>query len=616
MVTDRTADADHLAEIIAERVGPNIRLALPLGLGKPVTLVNALTRLVARRPDLRLSIFTALTLEPPAARDPLSAKLLGPARERLFGAYPRIDYADWQRAGEMPENIELREFFLLAGRWLGVEAAQQNHVSVNYSAALDVLADLRPNLVLQLVAPMEAGFSLSCNPDISADLLRMRREGVLDFQLGVETNPQLPPMGGSAAIAAEEADFVLAPEDPFELFSAVRRPVGEVDHAIGLHVSRLVPDGGTLQIGIGSLGDAVANALLLRARGDIDEIWRACPFAVDDRFAETGRFETGLHAVTEMLVEGILRLFEEGVIRREAAGAAIHAAFFVETRDFYRRLREMPAERRAKIAMQPVSWTNTLLGAEQEKRAARGGARFVNAAMKATLLGAAVSDATEDGQVVSGVGGQTDFVAQALALDGARSILTLPATRTRRGRAESNIVWSYGHVTVPRQMRDIVVTEYGIADLRGRSDAEVIAAMLEIADSRFQPGLLKQAKAAGKLDGDHEIPPVARFNLPSAVRGWLDPFRAELAEFPFGTDFTPVEARLLAALGRLKEARGSARALAPFLLRGLAAADASETECLQRLELAAPRGPRAHVQAMLVRGALRRGREGEDGASG
>ena len=119
--------------------------------------------------------------------------------------------------------------------------------------------------------------------------------------------------------------------------------------------------------------------------------------------------------------------------------------------------------------------------------------------MMATLLGAAVSDGLDNGQVVSGVGGQYNFVAQAFALSGARSVLTLEATRQTGGRAQSNIRWTYGHETIPRHLRDVFITEYGIADISGKSDADVIAAMLAITDSRFQDELARTAKDAGKL---------------------------------------------------------------------------------------------------------------------
>src|SRR5215472_14678444 len=139
-------------------------------------------------------------------------------------------------------------------------------------------------------------------------------------------------------------------------------------------------------------------------------------------------------------------------------------------------------------------FVNELYGDETGKRRARAKARFVNNAMMATLLGAAISDALADGQVVSGVGGQYNFVAQSFALEDARSIIMLRATRTARRRTSSNVLWNYGHTTIPRHLRDIVVTEYGIADLRGKSDRDVIAAMLAVADSRFQDELLRRAR--------------------------------------------------------------------------------------------------------------------------
>ena len=119
--------------------------------------------------------------------------------------------------------------------------------------------------------------------------------------------------------------------------------------------------------------------------------------------------------------------------------------------------------------------------------------------MMATLLGDVISDGLEDGRIVSGVGGQYNFIAQAFALEGARSAIVLHATRTAAGKTYSNIRWRYGHTTIPRHLRDIIVTEYGIADIRGKSDSETIAAMLAITDSRFQDELLKQAKDAGKI---------------------------------------------------------------------------------------------------------------------
>src|SRR6202023_3280006 len=218
-----------------------------------------------------------------------------------------------------------------------------------------------------------------------------------------------------------------------------------------------------------------------------------------------GPFEQGLYGVSEMLFEAFLGLIDAGIIKREVDGVLLHGAFFLGPKSFYRALREMTASQIARIQMMPVSFTNEIFGDENAKRRARVDACFVNNAMMATLMGAVISDGLENGQVVSGVGGQYNFVAQAFALRGARSILTLEAIRQAGAKAQSNIRWSYGHETIPRHLRDVVVTEYGVADIRGKSDADVIAAMLEVADSRFQRELAREAKDAGKLPKDFEI---------------------------------------------------------------------------------------------------------------
>jgi Acetyl-CoA hydrolase/transferase C-terminal domain len=227
--------------------------------------------------------------------------------------------------------------------------------------------------------------------------------------------------------------------------------------------------------------------------------------------------------------------------------------------------------------------------------------------MMATLLGAAVSDGLDNGQVVSGVGGQYNFVAQAFALPGARSILALEATRQAGAKAQSNIRWSYGHETIPRHLRDIVVTEYGVADLRGKSDADVIAAMLQVMDSRFQDELAHTAKDAGKLPKDFEIPAAYRENRPERIKAALKSARESglLPQFPFGSDFTDTERRLIPALQILQEAQHAPRQLAGLLWRGLTRTpDAADQECLTRLSLDRPATMSERVYRALVSAAL------------
>jgi hypothetical protein len=603
-------DAASLADRVVDRAGPSIVLALPLGLGKGVLVANALFDRAAADPTVDLRIFTALTLDKPRPPSELERRFIMPVVERLFGGYPDLAYVTALRAGVMPANVEVNEFFFLAGRWLGNPLAQQAYIPANYTHALGYVLDRGVNVIAQLISPGDGSYSLSCNPDLTLDLLRARREGRADFVLVGEVNAELPYMTGECEVEAGEFDFILEnPQTHYPLYAPPKMPVSAADYATGLHIARLVPDGGTLQIGIGSIGDAVAQGLILRHRENAAFRDVAARLAAPQVAAacHDQPFETGLYGLSEMFVDSFLPLADAGILSREVDGAVLDAAFFLGPNAFYQRLREMNEAERGRLRMRSVAFVNQLYGDEAAKRQARVGARFVNNAMMATAQGAIVSDGLEDGRVVSGVGGQYNFVAQAFALDGARVVIALGATRREGARVVSNIRWSYGHVTIPRHLRDIVVTEYGVADLRGRTDAEAVAAMLAITDARFQDGLLAEAKAAGKIPKAYRIPDAARANLPGRIEAALAPARARglLPPFPFGTDFTATEQRLMPALQRLKAASASPLAAVRLGLAGVGAAGRDESDCLARLGLDAPAGLRDRLYRALVLGALR-----------
>jgi acyl-CoA hydrolase len=604
-------DPARIADAIVEKVGKTVMLAMPLGLGKANHIANALFDKAAADPSLKLTIFTALTLEAPRAKTELERRFLKPISERLFAGYPPLHYAAAVHGGRVPPNIQINEFFLEAGQWLSSPYAQQHYISANYTHALRYVLDRGVNVVAQLVAHRadepSHPFSLSCNPDLTLDLLKLRRDGKADFLLCGQTNSELPFLRNDAAVEADEFDFLLdSKATDFPLFAAPREPVSLADYAAGLHAATLVPDGGTLQIGIGSLGDAVAQALVLRHKQN-DAFCRLLETLGHDMSSEaqlrTEPFTAGLYGCTEMFVEGLLDLYRAGILKREVAGVVLHAGFFVGSRAFYRALREMPADIAAKFGMTSISYVNEIYQDQDEKRRARVKARFLNDAMMATLLGDVISDGLEDGRVVSGVGGQYNFIAQGFALDGARSAILLHATRTAKGKAQSNIRWRYGHATIPRHLRDIIVTEYGIADIRGKADRDVIAAVLAITDSRFQDELLRTAKDAGKIERGYELPRPARDNTPDAIERALKPAATAglLPAFPFGTDFTDLEQRLIPALGRLKSA--SPRELATLAVRGFFSAD-DHADCMERMGLTKPQSMMDRLYAFLVRGAL------------
>ena len=606
---------EAIAEHIIREVGPDLVVGLPLGLGKANHIVNALYARAAADRAISLTFFSALTLEKPRPKNLLERRFITPVIERLFGSYPDLAYAAALHAGALPPNVKVIEFFFLAGAWLHVPFAQQHYISANYTHASSYLLARGLNVVTQLVAKRVVDgvtrYSLSCNTDTTLDLLRARSEGRASFRLIGQVNSELPFMPGAGDLPAEAFDaFLESPATEFALFAPPSEPVSDNKYAIGIHAAGLVRDGGTLQIGIGQVGDALAQGLIVRHRDNAQ--FRA----VTERLApgteqavETAPFEKGLYGLSEMLFEAFLGLVQAGIIKREVDGAVLHGAFFLGPQSFYRALREMTPEQIARIQMMPVSFTNELYGDEQAKRRARIDARFVNNAMLATLMGAVISDGLDNGQVVSGVGGQYNFVAQAFALQGARSILTLEATRGAGAKTRSNIRWSYGHETIPRHLRDIVVTEYGVADLRGKSDADVIAAMLAVADSRFQDELARQAKDAGKLPKGFEIPAAHRENYPQRIVEALKPARDAglLPAFPFGSDFSATEQRLIPALQLLAEAQAMPRRLPGMVWQGLTRTpDAEDSECLARLGLDKPvtwsqRFYRALVSAALIR---------------
>ena len=554
-----------------DRVGPRLRLGTPLGIGKPNPLVDAFYRRASEDPRLDLRIFTALSLSRPRWSSDLERRLLEPILDRVFGNYPDPRFARDLLADRLPPNVRVTSFYYQPGSAIGSELAQRSHTSTNYTHVVRDLIAEDLNVLAQLVAvppPAEdsAGLSLSSNPDLTLDLLPWllaRRDAGKPVALVAQVNRQLPFMYGDAVVPRETFDLVL--DDPsleFDLFAPPNQPVADTEYAIALHASALVRDGGTIQVGIGALGDAVSHLLLMRHQGNAR--YRSLLEAggtlsrhaqVVSRIGGTDPFASGLYASSEMFMQGLLELMRGGVLRRESvSGHVVHGCFFLGSRAFYDALRRMSAEERRRISMTRISYVNELYGDEERKRRDRRHARFLNTGMVATLLGAVASDGLEDGRVVSGVGGQYNFVAMAHELDEGRSILMIRSVRESGGKVASGVRFGYGHLTIPRHLRDIVITEYGIADLRGKSDEEVVAAMLQVSDSRFQDGLLREAKEAGKIHHQYEIPEAFRQNHPEAIKAAFAPFRANgtLPEFPFGTDLTDVETGLARALRHLK----------------------------------------------------------------
>jgi acyl-CoA hydrolase len=704
---------ERAVERILAHAGPRLVVAAPLGLGKPNRLLNVLYRRIAAEPARSLELITALSLARPAPKPGLEARFAGPFLERHFGAdYPDLDYVRDRRRDALPANVRVIEFYLQSGSALGEARAQRDYASINYTHVAREVAARGVNVIVQLVARRGRRLSLSSNPDVTPDLLeRLASDGKPRPYVVAVVHPELPFLGHDAELDAADVDLLVEEPGPaHRLFALPRGEVNLAEYALGLHASALVADGGTLQIGIGALSDALVHALLLRQRDNasyraaLAALWPdATPPALVHEQGGLEPFTQGLYGASEMVMDGFMHLRRAGILARHvyddlalqralnagaleetlAPGAAaalvahgvlpevvdadalakmtrfgmlpesacldggaivlpgderigrdladatnrarldvamagrrlrgghyLHGAFFLGSRPLYEWLRTLSGDDADGLSMTRVSHINELYGgAEMLQKAQRRAARFYNTCMMATLLGAAASDALADGQVVSGVGGQYNFVAMAHALSDGRSVLMLRATREQRGREVSNVLWNYGHTTIPRHLRDVVVTEYGIASLRGSTDQTCIRRMLCIADSRFQEGLRRQAVAAGKLDPAWTIPAAFRGNTPAALRERLAPFRGRglFPDYPFGSDFDPLELRLIGALRQLERAGATRAGRLGLALRALATRpDARHRDALARLGLAAPRALGERFAARLVAWALER----------
>ncbi|MDF1866101.1 MAG: acetyl-CoA hydrolase/transferase C-terminal domain-containing protein [Saprospiraceae bacterium] len=669
-------DEHKIVDEVIQKIGKKIILGSPLAAGKANHIVNAFYQRALADKSIDLTICTALTLEKPRGKSDLEKRFLNPFADRVFGDYPDLDYEQDRMKGALPDNIEVIEFYFPPGKYVGNDSIQQNYVSSNYTHVTRDMLDRKINVVAQLVAKKEIDgqnyFSLSCNPDVTIDIIDQLKATNATFTTIAQVNQNLPFMYGDAMVEEGLYDFVLdEPEKYFKVFGPPKMSVSEADFMIGLYCSTLVKDDGELQIGIGSLGDSTVYNLLLRHNQNAEYQALLSDLKIKEKFGEvinklgdTSPFEKGLFGASEMLVDGFMHLYNAGIVKKKAYdhvglqklinrdliketfsddilevllenkvihgqiskkdfdflqywgifkedlsysdktiqtgegmtikphirepeslealkkhclgnslknGQIMQGGFFLGPQRFYKWLKELPNEEKKLINMKSVLKINQLYGHEALDRLHRKNARFINSCMMQTLSGAAVSDGLENGQVISGVGGQYNFVAMAQELPDGNSILNLRSTRNSKGKFHSNIVPFYGHITIPRHLRDVVVTEYGIAYIRGCTDQEIIKKILNITDSRFQNELMIWAKKVGKLEKHYQIPSAFSNNYPASYLEVVKKYKSKgfYKTFPFGTDLTDDEIVIGKALKSLKNDLSSKPNLLKTLFKGL-----------------------------------------------
>ena len=451
IMTDRSAWQDVYASKVmtaaaaVRLIRPGRRLLLGSGAAEPVHLAESLVKDGAHLTDNE--IVHLLTLGPaPYVRPELASRF----RHAAFFIGPNVREAVQQgRADFIPVFLsEIPE--LIRSRRVRIDVA-----------------------LIQTSVPDVHGY---VSLGVSVDVVRAAVD-CAELVLA-EVNPNMPRTHGDSFLHISKIDGLVPVDSP--LLELAPEPPGEVERAIGEHVARLVPNGATLQAGIGSIPNAVLGALAKHT-------------------------DLGVH--TEMLSDGMMALAEAGVIngaRKSLLPGKLVTSFVMGTRALYEWAHENPA-----LELRGSDFVNDPRVISENDRMVS-----INSALAVDLTGQVAAD-TLLGKFFSGIGGQVDFVRGASRSRGGRSIIALRSTACHGSvsSVRAALEEGAGIVTSRGDVR-YVVTEYGVADLWGKSVRERALALVEIAHPRFRAELLGQAKQRHYVFVDQR--------LPSAVYPWRE----------------------------------------------------------------------------------------------
>ena len=308
--------------------------------------------------------------------------------------------------------------------------------------------------VLVNVSPPDRHGYCSLGTSVIAMPTAIKMAGTVIAQL----NESMPRTLGDSFVHVNDIDFGVEVDIP--PYAHALNHIGDVERKIGEHIADLIPDGATLQMGIGAIPSAVANALL------------------DKR-------ELGIH--TEMMTDVVLDLVEAGVVtgaRKEINVGRIVATFMLGSERLYRWVDDNPM-----IEMRPAEYTNDTAVIRRFKSMVA-----VNSAIEVDLTGQVCADSIGS-RMYSGVGGQMDFIRGAALADEGRAIIAMPSTAAGGtvSRIAAYLQQGAGVVTT-RAHVETIVTEYGIAEMHGRSVPERARALIAIAHPTFRAELEFEAR--------------------------------------------------------------------------------------------------------------------------
>jgi acyl-CoA hydrolase len=310
------------------------------------------------------------------------------------------------------------------------------------------------NVVFSMASPMDeyGYFSLSLGPDYTMAAIEKAHAVVL------EVNPNVPFANGNCHIHISKVAALVESDDP--ILEVGLPKIGPVQEAIGKYVADMIPDGATLQIGYGGIPDAVVMQL-------------------------THKRDLGIH--TEMIGDGIMSLVEAGVVnnsRKNYHPGKMFATFALGSKKLYQFMHRNPA-----LEMHPVDFTNDPYLAGQNDNL-----HAINATMQIDFMGQCGSESLGS-RPYSGTGGQSDFVRAANRSNGGKAFIVLPATA--KDDTISRIVPTLTpgtHVSTSKNDINYVVTEFGVAQLRGKTARQRCEALIGIAHPNFRAELREAAK--------------------------------------------------------------------------------------------------------------------------
>ncbi|WP_369425387.1 GNAT family N-acetyltransferase [Methanothrix sp.] len=366
-------------------------------------------------------------------------------------------------------NFRLDSFFIGESTRDPINRADADYTPIFLSALPELFRNGTINVDMALIQATPPDENGDMSLGISVDIMKAVIENA--SRVAVQVNPQMPYVHGDTLINIKDVDYVVYHEEP--LLEYVESAPTELAQQIGKYVARIVEDGSTIQVGYGSIPNAVLSNL-------------------------RDKKHLGVH--TELLTDGIVELMKNGAVDNSMKtldrGKTV-ATFCMARRETYRYL-----DRNPDVEFRQIDYTNNpLVIAKQRNMVA------INSALEIDLTGQATAESL-GGTLYSGIGGQADFMRGAAMAPGGKTILALPSTA--KDGSVSRIVpclRSCAGVTLTRGDIRYVVTEHGIAYLHGRNLRERAMALIAVAHPKFRAWLIEEAKRMNILYRDQIVLP-------------------------------------------------------------------------------------------------------------